>query len=407
MQISQTWRRRWLLGFSLWVLAGAVWVGLGYLWLDLRDEIVLVRPQAGETAGSAELALAAQFTEPDVVQDFPAAARPQNVVLVIADGLGFSQLIAARAQIAGLSGRLFCERLPITGWLTTYSSDDLVTDSAASASAMATGFKVKNRALSFSADGQPLRTILERALAQGLRGGLITDSFLWDATPAAFVAHVASRKEKETIVHQMAASRVELLVGGDQDLEAGTPQGDRLQQVLRDQGYRLITDGASYQQLADASSTVVGLFPDGAIADPEVEPELEDLAELALERLNRRDLGFFLLVETEETDTAAHRHDFARLTAGIRQLDATLRRIVAFAQRDRRTLVIFTSDHETGGLGLISGRAGKKIGAAWATTNHTAEPVPLFAYGPGAERLGGVHDNTDLPRILADLLGLE
>ena len=111
-------------------------------------------------------------------------------------------------------------------------------------------------------------------------------------------------------------------------------------------------------------------------------------------------------METEETDTGGHRGDLERTVRGVTSLDLAAEAAVDFARRDGHPLVVATADHETGGLALLLGRAGEPMTVRWATTSHTAEPVPLLAWGPGAEHFSGVLDNTDIPRILARLLDL-
>ena len=131
-----------------------------------------------------------------------------------------------------------------------------------------------------------------------------------------------------------------------------------------------------------------------------------ELADFALARLADDPEGFFLLVETEETDTAAHRREFQRMIAGFQAIDEVAARALDFARRDRSTLVLLTADHETGGLSLLSGRQGKRLGLRWTTGQHSGAPVPLYAYGPGARRFSAVRDNTEIAGILAELLGL-
>lgn len=326
-----------------------------------------------------------------IPREYADTARAKNVVLLIADGMGFSHVNAARAAERGTDTPLAFERLPVVGWQTTHAADRWETDSAAAASAIATGRKYDNQALSLEAT-----TIAEQALADGMALGLITDSFLWDATPAAFVAHVGDRDESAAVIEQMAQAGATLLVGGDRGGAA---------ESFRAAGYDVYGDWLELSKRDfQPDGRWVGLFPEGMIADPATLPRLEQLTEAALRRLSIEPGGFFLLVETEEVDSGSHDQDFARVQRGVAALDRTLESVLSFARADGETLVVVTADHECGGLALVGGDYGEPLELRWATSEHTAEPVPIYAYGPGAERFGGVLDNTDLYHALAAAL---
>ncbi len=102
------------------------------------------------------------------------------------------------------------------------------------------------------------------------------------------------------------------------------------------------------------------------------------------------------MVESEEVDSGSHDADFARVRRGVLAIDRTVESAMSFARADGQTLVVVTSDHECGGLALVGGKYDEPLELRWATKDHTAEPVPIYAYGPGSQRFGGVLDNTDL-----------
>ena len=335
--------------------------------------------------------------------------RPvQNVILFIGDGLGFNQVSAARMARLGVAGRLTMERMPVTGWSWTHSLTSLYTDSAAGASAIATGHKVEPLTLSQSPDGEPHRTLAEAGMERGMRVGLITSSVIIDATPSAFVVH-SLRRDWESLVPQMAASGAELLIseGFEPEDDEDREFLDWMHEEFEEAGYRRADTWAELEAAARQPEPVLALLEPGAIVTPDLQPNLADLTSLAIERLSTGDGGFFLMVEDEESDTGSHLNDFDRVVTGVAALDAAVARGVEFARRDGRTLVLVTSDHETGGLMLQSDRNDPSLGYRWESDNHTAIPVPVFAYGAGAERFSGVHDNTDLGRLMAELLGLE
>ena len=122
--------------------------------------------------------------------------------------------------------------------------------------------------------------------------------------------------------------------------------------------------------------------------------------------LSRNADGYFLLVETEEPDSGAHNEDLQRVVRGVKAVNEVAALALEHAAAGD-TLILITADHETGGLAILHGDADHNLGVRWATSSHTAEPVPVFAYGPGAERFGGARDNTEMAPAIAELLGFD
>lgn len=368
--------------------------------------IVRVEKLGGTTRGTSVVDLGPRPPAPVLADDFAADAEVRNVILLLADGLGLPHIVAGRSELVGLNGRLTFERMPVVSWFTTHEASSLITDSAAGGTVLASGEKTDLGALSQSPEGRPLRTLVEAAQEAGMAAGLVTDTYIWDATPAAFLVHVASRRERLEVMSQIGRSGAELVIGEwSSSLSAEDEDGRAIVADLTRQGY---TVAGTWEELRaiEAGRRVAGLLAPGVIPDPDRGPSQAELADFALGRLAEEGEGFFLLVEVEETDTASHRREFPRLIAGIRSLDEVAKRALDFARRDRSTLVLLTADHETGGLSLLSGRDGEKLGIHWSTYSHSGAPVPLYAYGPGARRFSAVRDNTEVAAILAELLGL-
>ena len=342
--------------------------------------------------------------EPRLVHDFEPDAVPRNVVLFVGDGLGFAQLLAARAELVGLNRRLAIERMPMTGWIHTHARTSLGTDSAAGATALATGQKVKPGRLSLHTDGRSFRTLAEAARDDGLAVGVVTDSYLWDATSGAFLVHLPKRGMYSDVARQMAASGAEFLAG----TLTGRPLADYGEAAavgdLEAGGFAVARFWHDVENLPSEGPLAL-LFDYKSIAARHLETDLFEIATLGLDRLATDPEGFFMVIETEETDTGSHHHDFQRVMAGIDTFDKTVAHVLELAQRDRETLVLLTADHETGGLSLHNASPGGTLEVEWATFGHTAAPVPFFAYGPGAQRFVGALDNTEPARILADLMG--
>lgn len=338
--------------------------------------------------------------------ELPAGALARNLVLMIGDGMGFSHVAGSRMVLLGPNRRLFFESFPITGWTFTHSAAEITTDSAAGATALATGLKTQPERLSVDPQGNKLATLFEKARAAGKSTGLLTDSYLLDATPAAFVVHRESRRDYVAIAMETFASGTEVLLGESRASHEKLPGWRHALAAATTAGYRRV-ESTEALRTAEARAPVLGFFPEGSIADPVRAPGLAELAAAAVERLRQDPEGFVLLVETEEIDSGSHGGDFDRVARAVESLDAAARRILELVGNDGQTLVVVTSDHETGDLALLGGRQGTPLVVRWGSKNHTAEPVPRLAVGPGAERLGGVLDNAEVGQLLAQVLGLE
>jgi alkaline phosphatase len=310
-----------------------------------------------------------------------------------------------------------------------------VTDSAAAATALATGTKTYNGAIGVGLDGQPLTTILEHAKRAGLSAGLITTCQVTDATPAAFGAHVAVRTDHSEIARQfIEESGVDLILGGGEDywfpegnpgaypdLPDGRPtewsRGTRGNLVDRARllGYEYVSTRAELLQVE--SSRILGLFAnqelfhqrpegEGDHYDPEV--SLAEMTSTAISALSRNRDGFFLMVEEAAIDRMAHQNNTRLAIKGVLELDRAVAVAKAFAEADGETLVIVTADHECGGL-CIDDHANDldyRGWMSWATTGHTDVSVPLTALGPGADLLAGEIGNTDLFGALLEAMDL-
>lgn len=326
-------------------------------------------------------------------------ATPKNVILFIGDGMGVSHVTLARLL---RGGEFQMGRMPVTGLYTSHSASSFVTDSAASATAIATGVKTTNRMVGVDPSGRAHATVLEKAEELGMATGLVTTASFWDATPASFAAHHTSRYDAPIIIEQMLSKGIELIAGGGlADFESGKlPQLDAL---AAGAGMVLVRPGEALPRGGDVR--VLAVFQ-GQMNDVDFpEAPIPLLAEWAIGRLSADPDGFFLLVEHEGTDTSSHANENADLIRSLRSLDAAVGKALEFASRRGDTLVIVTADHETGSLELAEGPTPNETTLKWATKGHSGEALPLFAYGPGALRFTGMLDNTDIAKILFELLG--
>jgi alkaline phosphatase len=400
-----TWlrRRRVRIGIVIVLLLAAGWLVVGPLGFFVK-----VERSGGWTGRTRPIDFARESeTGRLIANDLPAGSRPRNLILLLGDGMGLSHIVASRCQLSGINRLLSFERMPVTGWLMTHSIDSIKTDSAANATALATGFKTTPGRLAVDPESRPLRTLFEAAREAGLATGLVTDTYFFDATPAAFVAHSVDRRDYPDVIRNMIASRTQVIVGETrEDFPAEDGEQQFLFEELRRGGYRVATSWNELQSFELEVERVAAVFEPETIADEEVEPRLVQLFDFTLPRLAADPDGFVLLVETEEPDTGSHHGDFPRVLRGIRSLDEVTSRALEYARRSGETLIVITADHETGGLTLISGSPDEPLGIRWSSTSHTGAPVPFYAYGPGAEELSTLRDNTELAPRLARLVGL-
>jgi len=361
------------------------------------------------------------YRAPITTESYPQtpARRVRNVIFCIGDGMGANQVALARLKAVGPEGKLHMEKMPVGGLVRTHSNNSLVTDSAASGTALATGIKTENGMIAMAPDEQPYFTILELAQADGMATGLVATSAITHATPASFAAHVKSRKMETTIAEHLIANRVNVLFGGGRKffLPKGAPDSARkddrdLIAEAKQAGYTYIETTAELRTVRHRH--LLGLFQPEALTTAPPEPSLELLTQKAIGTLRRANVssagrrkGFFLMVEGSQIDWACHDNDADNMIRQTLLFDQAVGAAVDFARKDGRTLVLVTADHETGGLTFTAGdknAAGPKI--HWSTKGHSGAPVPMYAFGPGAETFAGVYDNTEIPRKIARLLDI-
>ncbi|MCX7919084.1 MAG: alkaline phosphatase [bacterium] len=335
-------------------------------------------------------------------------AQAKNIILLIGDGMGIGQITLARVALVGADGKLNLDRFPYVGLVKTHAADDIVTDSAASGTALATGQKTDNGKVSVSSDGQPIKTVLELAEEQGKATGLVTTVQIVHATPAVFAAHQSSRASLSEIAVQMLDKNIEVLFGGGMnyfipETELGGKRSDtvNLLQDAEKKGYSLIS---TKLQLSTATSgRILGLFAGEAFIGAEQEPSLANMVERAIFILSRFPKGFFLMAEGGQIDWKAHGNDQDGLIKEMQDFDTAVGKALEFAKSRKDTLVIVTADHDTGGLSVLSDKD-KGLKSSWATKSHTGNMVAVFAYGPAAERFTGVLDNTDIGKNIREII---
>jgi len=293
------------------------------------------------------------------------AQAPKNVVIIFADGVAATQWDFGRYSSTVLRQKPFVTadffRHQTIGLLANSPHGAYVTDSAAAASAMATGYKVENAVLSVTPDGKSPQTVMEAAKAKGKRIGLISTSTVYDASPAAFSIHSKSRRDSQALVDKLLALSPDVLLGGGADyfLPEKTPGGKRkdgkdILAAFRAKGWQVATNTAELK--AANGARLIGLFADEDMdfdieRDAVKEPTMAEMTAGALKALSQANPnGFVLFVESENTDTAGHHNDIASLMHSLWAIDDAVKVALDFQRTSPETLVIVAGDHETGGL---------------------------------------------------------
>lgn len=331
----------------------------------------------------------------------------KNVILYIGDGMGPEHVRAAGLYKNGEAGRLFFETFAYQGLAGTNNVKGEVTDSAASATALATGVKVNNGVISVArpGDGRELKTVLEYFKEAGRSTGLVTTVPMFHATPAGFGAHESSRNNKDAIIDDyLTQTRPEVLLGGGKN---GITPAEALAA-----GYVVVETAAGMEELdTEEVERVSGQF--GGEIPYEIEgvgdlPHLSEMTGTALRILDNNTEGFFLMVEGGKIDWAGHDNDIARVVGETVEFAEAVEAGWEWARGRCDTLIVVTADHETGGLGLreIEGKA-KLVEVSWGTGGHTGTEVPVYAWGAGADRFGGRYENTEIFEKIMGAAGME
>lgn len=264
-----------------------------------------------------------------------------------------------RTFIYGKEGKLVIQSIPHTALVTTYSNDNFVTDSAAAATAIATGFKTNNGKVGVTADGKPVDSILDYFKAMGKSVGIISTNTVTDATPAAFVSSVATREDQAETARQILSAQIDVVLGGGLDyFKASKQNGKDLIVDFISVGYSFVTDKDALLNIKNTKK-LLGIFSPSYMnykADRDElnskEPSLIEMLNASLSVLTTNSKGFFLMAEGARIDHAAHASDVNGVYLEMAEFDAALERALDFAKKDGNTLVIVLADHETMGLAM-------------------------------------------------------
>lgn len=390
----------------------------------------------------------------------------KNLIYMIGDGMSVQQLESARI-VKG--GPLVIDSMPVHHQARNASASHWVTDSAAAGTAHATGHRTANGMVGMTVDGRELTSILRLAKEAGKATGVVVTDVVYGATPGAYLANVHNRSEQPAILEQaLFRTQPDVLLGGGLAVFNQIGGLERLSEtpyrLVRTRDELLSWDVSRVQQ----GDRLLGLFASGTMTyevdRKDNEPHISEMVEVALNILSRSEDGFFLMIEGSRIDHAGHANDLRRSVYETLAFDEAVAVVLEFAAGRDDTLVIVTADHETGGLTPGGGTPSPKVisqGAAsvasqlktaivadpdadlaqlfateagiteltsiasqgtltdllntiltkhsfyYTTGDHTDTPVPVRAFGPGAERFAEVEHIADMGQLAIELLGVQ
>ena len=321
---------------------------------------------------------------------------PQSIIFIIADGTGIGQYTLSYYA----NGPFAPARFDHIGLVATHPNDGQcgttckrVTDSAASGTALSSGIKTYNGAIGVDLDTSKVKTILELAEEKGMSTGLVATSSVTHATPASFAAHVDYRKKEHEIAIQYANQEIEVILGGGKKFWP-----DSLIAVYEKKGAQFIDD---INTRIDKNRRILGLFANKGM--PTVNegrsPTTTEMAKLAIKHIDSNDRGFFVMIEESQVDWGGHSNSAEYIKGEMSSLNNLINFVLDYQLINPDVLVVLTADHECGGVAVHDGKD-SDLDIHFTSDYHTANFVPVFATGPGAEVFDAFIDNTEIGKQL-------
>ena len=327
----------------------------------------------GFTGTACVLLNSSQSSDSSSAEQFKeeALANFKNVILLVGDGMGPNHVKASEIY---KGSPLAMQTMPFSAYSLTASANNEVTDSAAGATALATGVRTNNGYVGVDAQGNELTTIMDIAMQEGKRTGVVTTDTMSGATPMAFAAHCEDRKDSTALLNSAVESGVNLLVSTSNEAEGdfqykGYSNLPNVEDISEESGDYVL---GTYDILASAPS---GSAEMGNVA-------LDRVVSESIEFLSKDDDGFVLMVEGAKIDKQAERNNLQFMIAELLAFDDAVQAALNFAKDRDDTVVIVTADHETGGLSLQEGFNKENMAKkhSWSTHGHTATNVYCNVY---------------------------
>ncbi|WP_417359152.1 alkaline phosphatase [Galbibacter sp.] len=344
----------------------------------------------------------------------PQQEQPINVILMIGDGMGIAQISTAFYFQDSTSN---FEQFNSIGFTKTSSSSHTITDSAAGATAMATGQQTYNRAIGVNKDSLSVPTILEELDAKGYQTGLISLTSITHATPASFYAHVKDRDMHQDIALDLAKGKVDFFAGGGREYFTQREDGKNLINQLENNGYQIDTLGLNPYNAQKKNGYLLAKTSMPSVIDGR-DSYLQDATAMALDYFDSKEDPFFLMVEGSYIDWGGHEKNAEMMIQETIDFDKTIGVVLDYLKKNPNTLLVITADHETGGAAVgkyydVDPKTAKKsedptkVQVYFTTDQHTGELIPIFSKGKGENVFQGIYQNTQVYHKLRQVLGLE
>jgi alkaline phosphatase len=329
-------------------------------------------------------------------------AKPRNIILMIGDGTGLAQWFSgytsnhAQLNVFGIKE---------IGLAQTASADSYITDSAAGATAMATGQKTKNRYVGVDSLGKRLVLVTDLLKNRNFKTAIISNGDITDATPASFYAHQPERSWSEPIALDFMETNNDVLIGGGIKAFQQRKDNRDLLHELSGKGY---TTSNRFTSIDSVKNQKLVIIDDAAIKQ-----HREGRGDFLTRSFNKTtslftktSAPFFIMLEAAQVDWGGHSNDVAYVVTEVLDFDRVVGEAMKFVDSNKETLLIITADHETGGLSLLGGNPRQgSVSGSFSTNDHTPIPVPVFAYGPGSALFTGVYQNTEIFKKIMELVG--
>ena len=316
--------------------------------------------------------------------------NPPNIILMIGDGMGLTQISSG---MYANGNKTALENFDYIGLSKTHALENLVTDSAASGTAMACGVKTYNGVIGIDGKNKTYPSILELTKEKGYSSTLIATSSIVHATPASFYAKVISRDMYEKIAFQLSQHDIDIFIGGGKKHFINRKDERNLINEMTE--YEFVN---SIEEFKNSTSKKIGFLtyddePPSLLEGRK--PALDDLVSISLKKMTSKDRPFFMLVEGSQIDWGGHDRNLNYVISEFKEFNKSIQTVLDFAKTHGNTLVIVTADHETGGLAILKGSLkNSKVRGRFTTNHHSATMVPVFSYGPYSELFAGIYENT-------------
>jgi len=376
--------------------------------------------------------------------------KAKYVFFFIGDGMGLAHISLTEAYLSAQKGEIGNESLnftqfPVVGITTTYSIGNIITESSAAGTALASGEKTTNRMLGMRPDFTNLKSIAYPIHEAGYSVGILSSVTIDHATPAAFYANSASRSDYYNIALQLPQSGFAFFGGGGLSQPTGRNNDQQsVYEAISDAGYTIVRGAGGYQLHKEGATKMYYTQAEGIEGDlpysidrKENDLTLPMVAEAAIDFLyNPKGKGFFIMCEGGKIDWAAHSNDAKTTILEVLDFADAIELAIAFySKHPNETLIVVAADHETGGLSLgyekgyevffdelvdqqrsidadqstteAVRKSNRDAQIGWTSGSHTGVAVPIFAIGAGSGNFGGKMDNTDVPKRILNAMGIK